>query len=142
MSAQVIEFPSVMEQPKDGKTQTLDAIDQLIRLTLNSMNLEEDLVNHVVGRMRDYIDQYASTEFNCKFDMLVPTHTTQSEKEAMKDCLDKGIDELANQVQTMVNKIIMERVMLEIKIYQDQKTFEEDRRAKEKAVRLFNLVRK
>ncbi|MDR3588407.1 MAG: hypothetical protein P4N41_01945 [Negativicutes bacterium] len=135
MPAQVIAFPSNNEQPLSENERILTDVDKLIRLTLTSMNLDEHLINHVAERIKDYVEKYASITFNCKFDLAVPQHTSPEEKAVMKNCLDKGIEALATQVQGMVNKIIMERVMLEIKIYEDQKAYE-TLKASEKPIKL------
>jgi hypothetical protein len=141
MPAQVILFPTSIEQPQNQNDQILEDVDQLIRKTLAMMNHDENLINQVAGRMKDYVEKYASITFNCKIDMEVPHHASLEEKDVMRACLDKGIENLASQVQGMVNKIIMERIMLEIKIYEDQKIYE-NQQASEKAVRLVPLQKK
>lgn len=121
MPAQLIEFPSTKVQLPSENERILADVDRLIRLTLNSMNLDEELINHVAERIRDFVEKYASVTFNCRFDLAVPHCTTQEEKAVMQTCLDKGIEGLAAQVQGMVNKIIMERVMLEIEMFQERR---------------------
>lgn len=115
MPAKVILFPSPNQQ-------TLDEIDWRIRACLAAMELDENLINHVSGRMKNYIAKYASVTFDCNFNLAVPINMSEKEKNALLHSVDTGITATAAQVQEMVNKIIMERILLEIEIYEDRES--------------------
>ncbi len=113
MPAKIIPFPY-------QNTSALDEIDQRIRASLASMSLDETLINHVGDRMKNYIEKYASTAFDCRFNLPVPYYMAQEERNALLKAVEAGIQDTADQVQEMVNQIILERISLEIELYESK----------------------
>ena len=111
MAAKVIPLP----QKDDYK---VNDVENLIRKWLAELSTDEALIETVTNRMVLFIDTYANTWFEPVFNLPVPAHFSQEEAEAMLVSIEKGMDHTASQVQTMINKIIVERFFLEIELYE------------------------
>jgi hypothetical protein len=114
LTAKIIPFPKKPE-PK------LTEIENLIRRWLAAMSADHDLTGYVVNRMLFFIDKYASGSFEPVFNLPAPPNLSKTEAEALVLSIQKGVDNTANQVHEMINKIIIERFFLEIEIYKNQK---------------------
>lgn len=111
MAAKVIPLPQ-----KDDYN--VNDVENLIRKWLAELSTDEALIETVTNRMVLFIDTYANTWFEPVFNLPVPAHFSQEEAEAILASIEKGMDHTASQVQTMINKIIVERFFLEIELYE------------------------
>jgi len=114
LTAKVIPFP---KKPEQNLTET----ERLIRKWLVEMSTDNDLIEYVVDRMIMFIDKYANKSFEPTFNLSVPPNLSKEEAEALLLSIEKGVDNTAEQVCEMVNKIIVERFFLEIELYQMRK---------------------
>ena len=96
-------------------------IEQVIRRWLNEMSADHDFVNHVTERMLIFIHQYACKTFEPAFNLPAPANMSAKEADAMLLSLQEGVDQAAEQVQEMINRIIIERFFLEIELYELQR---------------------
>lgn len=111
----MIPFPRKSEQKAEE-------IEQVIRKWLNKMSADHDCVNHVTERMLIFINQYACKIFEPAFNLPAPANMSEKEAEAMLLSIQEGVDQAAEQVQEMINRIIVERFFLEIELYELQRT--------------------
>lgn len=110
MTAKVIPFPS-----QTGPS--LAEVENRIRACLIALTDDGAMVEHVVGRMMAFIEKYTCKTFEPCFNLpLRPMPEEQTR--AFLLALEDGVDTIAAQVQDMVNKIIMERLFLEVEIYE------------------------
>jgi hypothetical protein len=115
VAATIIPFPK-----KQG--QDLAQVELLIRKWLSKLSNNDELTEWVVERMLIYVDHYGNRLFEPAFDLPVPANFSQEEAEAMLGAIEKGIDDIAVQVQEMVSKIIIERLFLEIELYESRQS--------------------
>ncbi|QDR79737.1 hypothetical protein [Sporomusa termitida] len=113
MAATVIPFPT-------KKGQDLSQVESLIRKWLSKLSHSNDMTEYIVERMLIYVEQYGSRLFEPAFNLPVPPHFSQAEAEALLGSLEKGVDDIAVQVQEMVSRIIIERFFLEIELYENR----------------------
>lgn len=114
MAAKVIPFPQKSEM-------NLTEIERLFRKWLSEISGNPDLIEHVTKRMLAFVDKYTNKWFEPTFNLPVPPHFTQEEANALLVSIEKGVDNTANQVHEMINRIIVERFFLEIEIYESLK---------------------
>lgn len=114
MTAKVIPFPQRSEP-------NLTEIEKLIRQWLAEMSSNNELIEHVAGRMMDFIDKYTNKTFEPTFNLAVPPNLTEAEVKALLASIEKGADNTADQVHRMINEIIVERFFLEIDLYESSR---------------------
>lgn len=114
MIASVIPFPKKAEPD-------LSEVEKLIRKWLTEMAASGDEIEYVVERMMFFIDNYASKTFEPTFDLPIPPSFSKEQAEAMLKSIEKGVDTTAQEVQEMINRIIIERLFLEMEIYESRK---------------------
>ena len=115
MAAKIIPFPDKYEP-------NVTEIEKLIRGWLCSMSDEHTFVDTVAARMMSFIQNYANTWFEPNFNLSVPPTLTFDERKALIASIETGVDETARQVQEMINRIIIERFLLEIELYETSKS--------------------
>ncbi|HWR44995.1 hypothetical protein [Sporomusa sp.] len=113
MAATIIPFPK-----KQG--QDLTQVELLIRKWLSKLSNNNDLTECVVERMMLYVGQYGNKLFEPTFNLPVPPNFSKEEAEAMLCSIEKGVDDIAVQVQEMISRIIIERFFLEIELYENR----------------------
>ena len=111
MAAKVIPFPKTSGPD-------LNEIEKLIRLWLTEMSESRDFVDTIAARMMTFIDAYASKTFEPIFNLAAPPHLSAEERHSLLVSIETGVDNTAVQVQEMVNRIIVERLFLEVEIYE------------------------
>lgn len=104
-----------------------EALEGLIRKYLAEMIVDPDSIEAIAERMMFFIDNYLNIWFNPAFDLVVPP-MSQEQADALLLSLEKGVDAAAEQINTMVNRIIIERLFLEVEIYQNQKSVKRPRK--------------
>jgi len=114
LTAKIIPFPTQTENP-------WEEVDRHIRAYLGEIAADNDFINYVGNRMRDFIEQYASKSFEPTFNLVVPPNLSKEQADVLLLSIDKGVRDTAEEVQEMVRKIIFERLHLEIEIYASQK---------------------
>lgn len=114
MAATIVPFPSKIEQ-------NTNEIDNLIRKWLDGITGDPDMIDGVAGRMMKFITTYASEVFEPSFNLVVPPGFSQADTVALLQSLEKGVNGIADQVQQMVNRIIIERFLLEVQLYEKEK---------------------
>ena len=67
-----------------------------------------------------FIDKYVSKTFEPIIDLPAPKNLSREEAEAILSSIEKGIDHTAQEVQDMINRIIIERLYLELEIYESK----------------------
>lgn len=111
MSAAIVPFPS-------RDVQSLEEIDKLIRTYLAEITSDGNLIDHVGDRMKNFIENYAYKSFVPNFNLAVPPNMSQKQVDALLFSIEEGLQNNANQVQEMINKIIFERLYREVEIYE------------------------
>lgn len=114
MTAKIILFPTQTES-------LLEEINRYIRAYLAEVRADNDFINYVSHRMKIFIEKYASKSFEPTLNLVVPPNLSQEQADALLLSIDKGISDTAKEVQDMVSSIILERLQLEIQIYESQK---------------------
>ncbi len=114
MVAKVIPFPDKYEP-------NIPEIEKLMREWLCNVSDEHNFIDTVAARMMSFIQNYANTWFEPNFNLSVPPTLTFEERKALIASIETGVDETARQAQEMVNRIIIERFLLEIEIYETSK---------------------
>lgn len=114
MATKIIPFPTRTESP-------WDELDRYIRIYLAEIIADNDFINYVGNRMRDFIEQYASKSFEPTFNLIVPPNLSHEQADALLSSIDKGVQDTAEEVQDMIKKIIIERLHLEIELYTSKK---------------------
>jgi hypothetical protein len=110
VTARIFQFPS---QPEPN---LLD-IERRIRASLAGLSADEQMIEHVAERMMAFIKNYTHKTFEPNFSLPMRT-LSQEQSKAFLAALDKGIDGIAEQVQDMISKIVIERLFLEIELYE------------------------
>ena len=111
MAARIIPFPKASEP-------NISEIERLIRLWLAEMSDSRDFVETITARMLAFINQYANWTFEPVFNLAVPSGLSPAEMRSLVVSIETGVDNTAIQVQEMVNRIIVERLFLEVEIYE------------------------
>jgi hypothetical protein len=108
--AKIIPFP-------DKSGPNLAEVEKRIKGSLYALGSDDDMVEYVSGRVMAFIEKYTCKTFEPRFSLPLrpmPEEQTRSFMQA----LEAGVDAIAEQVYDMVNKIIMERLFLEVEIYE------------------------
>ncbi|MEN6567679.1 MAG: hypothetical protein ABFC57_15450 [Veillonellales bacterium] len=111
MTAKIVPFPTL-------DVQSLAAIDKLIRTYLAEMTADNNLIDYVGDRMKDFIEKYAYKSFVPSFHLAIPPHMSQPQVDALLCSIEEGLQRNAGQMQEMINKIIFERLYREVEIYE------------------------
>lgn len=111
MPAKVYQFPSQTEP-------TLTDIERRVRASLAELSGDERLIEHVAGRMMAYIKKYTYKTFAPDFCLPLPPLSPE-QREDFLSALDKGVGAVARQVQDMISQIVIERLFLEIELYEE-----------------------
>jgi len=117
LTAKIVFFPA----PKQIEN-SWEEVNTHIRAYLMEIEANQDFINFVGNRMKDFVEKYASKSFEPHFNLTVPPNLSQEQADALLISIDKGIQDTAEEVQDMISKIIIERLQLEIEIYQSQKS--------------------
>lgn len=120
MAAEVIPFPQKSEF-------NLTEIEQFFRKWLSELSGDSELIEHVTARMMAFVDKYTNKWFEPTFNLAVPSHLTQEEVQKLLTTIEKGVDDSANQVHEMINRIIVERFFLEVEIYENLRSQKKQR---------------
>ena len=113
MAATIVPFPAKVEQDTNE-------VDKLIRKWLDGITTDPDMIDSVATRMMTFITTYASETFEPSFNLVVPPGFSQENTDALLKSLEKGVNGIADQVQQMVNRIIIERFFLEVQLYEKE----------------------
>jgi lantibiotic modifying enzyme len=113
LAARVIVFPKKPEQ-------NMSEVETLIRKWLTEMSATSDAIESIVERMMFFIDKYATKTFEPTFDLPIPPTFSKQQAEALLSSIEKGVDNSALEVQEMINRIIIERLFLEMDIYESR----------------------
>lgn len=110
--AQITPFPR--------KTQKdVALVTDKIREYLAAMATDDAMVNKLAARMNLFIETYADIWFEPTFNLAVPSTMSQEETAALLLSIEKGVDQAAEQVNEIISKIIIERLLFEVQIYQN-----------------------
>lgn len=120
MAAKVIPFPQKSEF-------NLTEIEQFFRKWLSEISGDSELIEHVTARMMAFADKYTNKWFEPTFNLAVPSHLTQEEVQKLLATIERGVDDSANQVHEMINRIIVERFFLEVEIYENLRSQKKQR---------------
>ena len=116
LTAKIIPFPTPVpiESP-------WEEVDGHIRAYLAEIKSDIFFIDYVANRMKDFIDKYASKSFEPIFNLIVPPNLSREQADALLLSVDKGMQGTIEEVQDMVRKIIVERLHLEIQVYESRK---------------------
>lgn len=109
--AQITPFPR--KTAKD-----VDLVADAVRNWLAAMTADDVLIDKVAARMKLFIETYADTWFEPTFNLAVPATLSPAETAALFASVEKGVDQAAEQVNETISKIIIERLQLEVQIYE------------------------
>ncbi len=111
MPTNIIPFPkSVGHESSD--------VELLIRKWLENMSASPELTEHVVKNMMDFIDRYATRIFEPVFNLPVSPNLPKEEAEGLLKAIEEGVDNIAVQVQEIINGIIVERFFFEVEVFE------------------------
>lgn len=113
MAAEIIPFP-------DKSEPNLTEIEKVIRQWLLQLSDEPDFIETIAGRMMSFIANYTDKWVEPTFDLVVPPSLSLEDRRNLLISVEKGVDDLAGQVQEMVNRIIIERFFFEVEYYERQ----------------------
>jgi hypothetical protein len=111
MAARIIPFPKASEP-------NISEIERLIRLWLAEMSDSRDFVETITARMMAFINKYTNRTFEPVFNLAVPPGLSPAQMRSLVVSIETGVDNTAIQVQEMINRIIVERLFLEVEIYE------------------------
>lgn len=114
MAAKVIAFP-------DKSEPNISEIEKVIRVWLLQLSEDQDFIDTVADRMISFIINYTDKWVEPTFDLVVPPTLSFEDRKSLVASIEKGVDDTARQVQEMVNRIIIERFLLEVDIYNSKK---------------------
>ncbi|MDU4961060.1 MAG: hypothetical protein E6X17_10440 [Sporomusaceae bacterium] len=109
MAASVIMFPK-RTQPSESE------LEGLLRKWLTELEADEAVAGAVTARMLAYIEQYAARSFQPAFNLPVPPGFSPVQAEALLQAIETGMDNVAREVQELINRIIIERFFLELEL--------------------------
>jgi len=116
LAAKVIQFPAQIE-PNPAQPNLAD-IEKRIRATLAALTADSQLIEHVTARMMVFIKKYTFKNFEPSFTLPVRPMSKEQTK-AFLAALADGMRDVAGQVQDMMSQIVIERLFLEIEIYEN-----------------------
>lgn len=111
MTAKIIPFP-----PQDGPD--LAETEQKIKAVLTAMTGDPALTDQVAGQMMTFIQNYTCKTIEPEFNLPAPP-MTETQRQAFRLALDAGIETIIEQVQDMISKIVQERLLREVEIYEE-----------------------
>lgn len=114
MAAKILAFPNKSEPD-------FSEIEGVVREWLLKIDNDQEFIDAVAGRMMSFIADYTDQWVEPTFDLVVPSTLSLEDRQALLLSIEKGIDDMAGQIQEMVNRIIVERFFLEVDIYHNQK---------------------
>lgn len=114
MAAKIVAFPNKSEP-------NLPEIEKVVREWLLQISEEQEFIDTIANRMMTFITNYTEQWVEPTFDLAVPAEFSREDRQVLLNSVEKGIDDMARQVQEMVNRIIVERFFLEVDLYNSQK---------------------
>lgn len=117
MAARIVPFPA-----RSGQTEVMERI----RRYLAELSSDQELINTVAAKMKLFIDRYADKDFTPAFDLAVPAGISPREAQALLRSVEKGVDAAVGQFDRMICEIIVERMFLEIELYEQRKKERDD----------------
>ncbi len=111
LSARIVTFPAQAAQ---------DPVDSRIRRYLTEVSADDDLIETVAARMKIFIDRFAGRTFRPVFDLAVPYGMTEEETHRLLRSVERGVDAAAEKVEKLLCGIIVERLLLEVEIYNNR----------------------
>lgn len=112
MAATIVPFPA-----RSGQTEVMERI----RRYLAEISSDRELIDAVAAKMELFIDRYADKDFEPVFDLAVPAGISPREAQALLRSVEKGVDAAVEQFDRMISEIIVERMFLEIELYEQRK---------------------
>ncbi len=112
MAASIVPFPS-----RSGQTEVMERI----RRYLAELSPDQELIDTVAAKMKLFVDRYADKDFTPVFDLAVPANISPREAQALLRSVEKGVDAAVGQFDRMICEIIVERMLLEIELYEQRK---------------------
>ena len=110
MTARIVPFPANAGQDRDE-------VEILLRKWLAELSPDSRFVNGVTERMLSFINNYASKTFEPAFNLAAPANMSEQEAAALLQSIEQGVGQSAREVQEMINRIIVERFLLEVELY-------------------------
>ena len=91
-------------------------VEQSIRKVLHETDASEDMMQEILKKMEQAYDKY-NARFNVKLSLALPANTTPTEKETIATNFTKSFRDLESQVQDFMQEILIDRLLLEIQLY-------------------------
>lgn len=100
-------------------------VEPSIRKVLQETNASTEMQNDILKKMAEAYEKY-NAQFNVKMALKLPEKTTASERENISDSLKQTFNHLQTQVQDLMQEILLDRLLLEIQLYNARKTSQQN----------------
>jgi len=110
----VINFPARSEH-------SWNKVEQSIRTMLNKTMADAAMQDDILAHMKNAYEKYNAT-FNIKLNMKMPSGTTPDDKKNIADNFRQAFGDLETQVQDLMQEALMDRLLLEIQLYNARKS--------------------
>lgn len=109
--------------PFPGKTKkNVNPVADMIIKYLAAISNDCAMIAEVSAQMNTFVETYADIWFEPTFDLELPAAMTKKETAALLLSIEKGVDRAAEQVNEIISKIVIERLLLEVQIYEDRQS--------------------
>ena len=109
----VINFPTKAEHE-------WKKVEQSIQKVLHETNASPEMQTEILRKMEQSYEKY-NARFNVKMTLSLPAATTKAEKETISTNFTQSFRHLENQVQDFMEEILLDRLLLEIQLYNARK---------------------
>lgn len=105
----IIEFPTRAEH-------SWKIVEKSIRSILKDTSAATEMQDEILEKMKKAHEKY-NAKFKINFSIQMPASATEQEKKSISNDLKKSFTTLENQVQELMQEIFLDRLLLEIQLY-------------------------
>lgn len=95
-------------------------VETSIRKVLHDTNASTDMQQSILEKMQNAYEKY-NARFNVKMTLSLPASTTSEEKQTISKNFTQSFRNLETQVQDLMQEILMDRLLLEMQLYNARK---------------------
>jgi len=111
----VIKMTNVIQFPTKTSQDWL-MLEKTLRSILNDVNAPLEMQDTICSNMKDVFNKY-NIDLSFSLSLTYPADTTNEQHEVVKSEIDKGINELGQKLHNFTNEVILDRIQLEIELY-------------------------
>ena len=113
----IVNFPTKAEHD-------WNKVEPSFRKVLVETNASTEMQNEILTKMANAYEKY-NAQFNVKLTLKLPEATTAIERENISGNLSQTFNHLQTQVQDLMQEILLDRLLLEIQLYNARKGSQE-----------------